>query len=74
MELLTAMDGRTLKKADIVLAVTEAIRENREHIRDDIKVIPNGVDFELFSEAESGNREIPKELRKIPSPRRLIAN
>ena len=58
----------TLMSADCVVACSSYVRNLYCGVRDDIKVVPNGVEYELFS---GQDYEQPDFLREIPRPRVL---
>jgi len=63
------MEKKILRRADIVFAVSKTLQNNKKHVRGDIYVVPNGVDFEVFSRAREQNAKIPSDLCNVPRPR-----
>lgn len=61
---------RTLAEADGVFACSHYVRDLYRGIRDDMMVIPNGVDLEHFSQPISSEPEL---LQWIPRPRVVYA-
>lgn len=55
-----------LRAADQVFVTSERLLAGRSELNPSIKVVPNGVDFELFS---SRAAKVPEELAKLPRPR-----
>lgn len=62
------LEKELIKKADLILAVTEDLVKKAKRIKGSSKGIfylPNGVDLKVFFK----KAKIPKEYKKIPSPR-----
>ncbi|MHA1381550.1 MAG: glycosyltransferase [Candidatus Helarchaeota archaeon] len=59
---------KTIKEADGVFTCTQNVRNVYQEIREDIKVIPNGVDYYHFS---GDIKKEPDNLISIPRPRIL---
>jgi glycosyltransferase involved in cell wall biosynthesis len=57
---------RLLDRADLVFAAGHAMRAPLE--RDDVHVIANGVDYELFSTAQTQEGPPPPDMAPIPQP------
>lgn len=59
-----------LRAADLVTAASESIALRlREKVARDVKVLPNGVDFDAFDFQAAGTSPIPPDLAAIPGPR-----
>jgi glycosyltransferase involved in cell wall biosynthesis len=64
---LRALERQLLETADLVTTVSDDIAEClRSDVQRDVKVLPNGVDFELFS---GFSDDVPADLARIPRPR-----
>ena len=63
---LAEQTARLLKRADLVFASGEAMRGLIP--REDVHVIPNGVDYELFAAAHDDNEPPPPDMAGIPHP------
>ncbi len=61
-----AQMARLLDKADLVFTAGQAMRETLA--RDDVHVIPNGVDYELFATAHERQEPPPADMAGIPHP------
>lgn len=57
---------RLLARADLVFAAGEAMRTALP--RDDVIVVPNGVDYELFATAHDVHEPPPSDMAHIPHP------
>jgi glycosyltransferase involved in cell wall biosynthesis len=57
---------RLLDTTDLVFAAGDAMRQTLA--RDDVHVIPNGVDYELFATAYGGDEPPPADMARIPQP------
>lgn len=60
------LEHKILDIADIVCVTSEQLLAGRDTFCDLTKVVPNGVDFELFN---SRPDKIPDDLQKLPRPR-----
>jgi glycosyltransferase involved in cell wall biosynthesis len=56
----------TMKKADCVFACSEHVQRQHAGIIDEIKIAPNGVDYQHFNQQIKGEPEV---LKNIPRPR-----
>ena len=63
---VAAQMARLLERADLVFASGEAMRAQLP--REDVHVIPNGVDYELFAQAHNEQGPAPPEMASIPHP------
>jgi hypothetical protein len=63
---VAAQLARMLDKADLVFASGEAMAAQLR--RDDVHVIANGVDYELFSTAHDRSEAPPPEMAAMPHP------
>lgn len=68
---LRAQEDKLLRRADVVLASSEAIRRKlcSRRLRAEIVLVPNGVDYASFAGLNIGAHAEPSELRAIPRPR-----
>lgn len=55
-----------LRTADKVVTCSSSVRDLYKHLKDDIIVVPNGVEFDRFSGASA---HLPAIFNNIPSPR-----
>jgi glycosyltransferase involved in cell wall biosynthesis len=58
-----------LRTADLVLSSSSVLREDKLQHRNDVCLLPNGVDFELFSQALRDDCQIPRDIMQYPRPR-----
>jgi hypothetical protein len=58
-----------LKKSDIVFVLSNKLYEEKKEWNSNIYLLPNAVDYELFSKARNKNTAIPEDLERIPVPR-----
>ena len=56
------------EEADVVLAGSEELQQQLSRLSNSVALLPNGVDFEHFSQAAKGFPALPADLRRIPSP------
>jgi teichuronic acid biosynthesis glycosyltransferase TuaH len=59
-------DGELLRRADLVFAVSPRLVEMKKPVRDDVILMPNGVDPDLYNVPDA---PLPDELRGAPAPR-----
>ena len=67
-EIQEAQERALLKRADVVLAVSEKIRQRRVAFNPNIHVVDNGVDYPLFSTAQNAQTAIPEDMQVIRGP------
>ena len=58
-----------LKRASAVFASSRALFSKMSHLHPNTHLMPNGVDFDLFSTAQDNNLPTPLDLEHIPHPR-----
>jgi glycosyltransferase involved in cell wall biosynthesis len=63
---LVERTARLLDRADLVFAAGESMRQTLA--RDDVHIIPNGVDYELFAAACTSTQTPPPDMAGIPHP------
>ena len=61
-------EGEILNRADLVFVTSEELLPGRAEVNPNIFVSPNGVDFELFSQAQNPSLEVPQDIRCLPRP------
>lgn len=61
-------EERLVHQADLVIAASEALAQARRRTNTNVHVVENGVDFELFAQAQSPDLEVPPTLAKLPGP------
>lgn len=57
-----------IKRADVVTSGTAALAELKSSLRENIKFISCGVDYEHFSKSTDKQQPLPAELARIPHP------
>lgn len=62
-------EQRLLREADLVLVTSKGLFDMHKDQRPDVKLVPNGVDFELFAGEQGKPVEVSSELLAIPQPR-----
>jgi glycosyltransferase involved in cell wall biosynthesis len=66
-ERMQRLHESALNRADVVVAISDAIVESVRPIRPDCILIPTGVEYEMFSSASADRA--PESLRAVPHPR-----
>jgi glycosyltransferase involved in cell wall biosynthesis len=61
-------DRLVASTADVVLCTAEALCEDKRRFNENVHLVPNGVDYELFAAAVGSAASIPSDLRQIPRP------
>lgn len=62
-------EQRLLREADLVMVTSQGLFDKHKDQRPDLRLVPNGVDYELFSSTLSDEISVPIELERIPKPR-----
>ncbi|GAJ01114.1 unnamed protein product, partial [marine sediment metagenome] len=62
-------EDELLSKADLIFTTSKALFESRSERYPVVIYAPNGVDFDLFSRVVKDKAQIPKDLRRVPTPR-----
>lgn len=57
-----------VRRADFVVATSQALLETKGAIRDDVTLVRHGVDYDHFSAAWRRPLERPRDLRGVPDP------
>lgn len=55
-------------EADVVFAASEQLQEHLSQYSDNVALLPNGVDYPLFSQAAASYPTVPVDLSRIPQP------
>ncbi|MCD7886073.1 MAG: hypothetical protein LUG44_00405 [Clostridiales bacterium] len=55
-------------EADVVFAASEQLQEHLSQYSDNVALLPNGVDYPLFSQAAASYPTVPADLSRIPQP------
>lgn len=63
------VDDKTMEKANIVFTTADNLYRRAKSLNPSTYLLPNGVDFELFSKALYPETQIPEDLMNIPGPR-----
>jgi glycosyltransferase involved in cell wall biosynthesis len=58
-----------LGTADLVIASSSVLREDKIPHRNDVHWVPNGVDFGVFSQALRNDCQVPQDIEQYPRPR-----
>jgi glycosyltransferase involved in cell wall biosynthesis len=58
-----------LGTADLVIASSSVLREDKIPHRNDVHWVPNGVDFGVFSQALRPDCRVPQDIEQYPRPR-----
>ncbi len=58
-----------LEKADVTFVLSNELYKENKNYSGNIFLLPNAVDYDLFSTARLESTTIPEELEKIPGPR-----
>jgi len=59
---------RALKNADVVLATSEKLYNMASAVNPHTYLVPNGCDYEYFSQAAGRNLPVPDEMKNLPRP------
>jgi glycosyltransferase involved in cell wall biosynthesis len=62
-------ERRMLKKADLVLVVSQKLYDTKKPINPNTHLVSNAVDFYAYDEALCSEKPQPKELAELPSPK-----
>lgn len=62
-------EQRLLREADLVMVTSQGLFDLHKDQRPDLQLVPNGVDYELFSSTLTDMVTVPAELESIPGPR-----
>lgn len=62
-------EQRLMREADLVMVTSQGLFDKHKEERPDLRLVPNGVDYELFSSTLSEEVSVPSELDCIPKPR-----
>jgi len=62
-------EEQLLERADLVMVTSQGLLDMHKKDRDDIYLVPNGVDFEFFSRTLTEAVQVPADLEQIPGPR-----
>lgn len=65
---IRADERQMLRSADLVIATSRPLADRLRHEREDVQLMPNVADVELFTAAR-GNAAEPDDLASIPRPR-----
>jgi glycosyltransferase involved in cell wall biosynthesis len=67
--LITELEGRTVVAANVVIASSQPLYEQRRRQHPNTHLVPHGVDFEHFASASQvPGDQVPGDLRAIPKP------
>jgi len=68
-ELITALERKTVAAADVVIASSRPLYEQRKQQHPNTHLVPHGVDFEHFASAgKVPLDQLPDDVRDIPKP------
>jgi glycosyltransferase involved in cell wall biosynthesis len=65
---LSALEGRLLRRADLVLVSAERLLHSKGRINPRIALVRHGVDFDHFRRALDPRTEVPEEIASLPRP------
>lgn len=67
------LEAETLQSVDMVFATSQALRDKCRQGNENVHLVPNGVDYEMFAleglSPEERQARIPAELKHVASPR-----
>lgn len=66
---IRAAETDLLRRADVVIATSQPLAEEKRRIRPDVHLVRHGVDFERFACAWRGSLTCPEDLAALPRPR-----
>ena len=61
-------EQKTLKKADIVVVVSQKLYETKSALNKHTYLVPNGVDYESYSRALHSDKPLPSDIATLPRP------
>lgn len=67
-EFITRREGQMLRRADAVIATSEALQASRRRIRPDTVLVRHGVDYDHFARALHDDLERPVDLPRTERP------
>ncbi len=68
-ELIRTLEADTCRRADVVFATSEPLREHCRPLSDNLHLVPHGVDTEHFAKARQiSNDQLPRDIAAIPRP------
>ncbi|MDP2960069.1 MAG: glycosyltransferase [candidate division Zixibacteria bacterium] len=67
-KLVKELEESLLKKADLVLVVSDKLYQTKKEYNPNIFLIPHGVEFNHFSKYNLTSMELPSDLKKIGKP------
>ena len=65
---IRASEDRLFATVDVVFVTSELLRSRARRFRDQVAVIPSGVDFARFEDARVSDHGIPDDLSAVPRP------
>jgi glycosyltransferase involved in cell wall biosynthesis len=63
-----AMDDEVTRKADVVFATAETLRDRKLPVNEQTHFSPHGVDVELFARAQDAGTAVPADTAGLPGP------
>lgn len=65
---LSHIEAKLLGKADVVFVSSRALLESKRRLNSRVFLVPNGVDFAHFQQAQRLDLPLPKDVGDIPKP------
>ena len=65
---LRKIESMLIKKADLVFATSQGLKDNCQKYRNDVYLFPYGVNLSLFKSFQESGYVIPQDLKSIPGP------
>jgi len=61
-------EQQILKRADLVIVVSEKLRETKSIFNRHTYLVPNGVDYASYSNAINDDTQVPSDISQLPKP------
>lgn len=62
-------EDELLRRADVTLVLSQELLKKHAEFSENVHLLPNAVDYDLFSTSRSDLTKIPEELSRVPGPR-----
>lgn len=67
-ERIRQQEERLARRADLVIAASESLADARRQLNPHVHVVENGVDYDLFAQAQRADLQVPPALAALPGP------